>query len=129
MFITLQDKKELIQVITLDDLVYRSQAEIDQLVEGLKTAGILELLRNHPEEMSAVLYGGQQELTADTVAELFEPFFSDHGSNKRDIEESIMFNLEMLLQKVAGGGKPSRCCHIYFRRRKCMLYMTLLYYA
>lgn len=104
--VTLQDKKELTQVIALDYLVYiyRSQAETDQLTEGLNTAGILELLGNQPEEISGLFYGGQQELTADTVAELLEPVFSESGSNKRDVEESIMFNMEMLLQKAEGGG-------------------------
>ena len=115
--VTLQDKKELTQVIALDYLVYRSQAETDQLAEGLKTAGILELLRNQPEEISALFYGGQQELTADTIAEQLEPFFSEHGSNKRDVEESIMFNMEMLMQKAEGGGKISSC-HIHFRSQR-----------
>ena len=46
MLVTLQDKKELTQVIALDYVVYRSQLETVQLAEGLKTVGILELLRN-----------------------------------------------------------------------------------
>lgn len=125
--VTLQDKEELIQIIALDYLVYRSQAEIDQLIEGLKTAGVLELLRNQPEQMSAVFCGGQKELTADRVAEMLDPFFSESGSNNRDIEESIMFNAEMMLQKVEGGGKPSSCCLSHFRKEQVVLCMLLVY--
>ena len=31
--------------------------------------------------------------------------FSDQGSNKTEVEELIMFNLEVLLQKTELGGK------------------------
>ena len=98
--VTVQDKEEMIQIVALDYLVYRSQAETDQLIEGLKTADILGLLRKHPLQMSALFHGGHQELTADTVADLLEPQYSDIGSNAKEIEESLMFNMEICCRKL-----------------------------
>ena len=107
----MQDEEEMIQIIALDYLVYRSQAETDQLIEGLKTAGILGFLRMYQLQMSALFNGGHQELTADTVAHLFEPGYSDVGSHAKGIED-LMFNMEMLLQKAEGGGKLL-CAKLY----------------
>ena len=62
--------------------------------------------------MSALFNGGHQELTADTVAHLFEPRYSDVGSHAKGIEDLLMFNMEMLLQKAEGGGKLL-CAKLY----------------
>ena len=76
-------------------------------MEGLKTAGVLGLLRKHQQQMCFLFCGGHllEPLTAYTVAEIFAPLYSESGSNKREVEESLMFNFEMLLQKAEGGGK------------------------
>lgn len=103
--VSVEDKEDVIRIIALDYLVYRVQAEIDQLAEGLQVAGILKVLRDNPEECSALFCGGKIKLTAISFAELLDPIYSDHGSNNREVEEAVMFNLEMLLQKVELGGK------------------------
>ena len=63
-------------------------------------------------QMSALFNGGHEGLTADTVAHLFEPQYSDMGSHAKGIEESLMFKMEMLLQKAEGGGKLL-CAKLY----------------
>lgn len=103
--IVIEDKEDIIQIIALDYLVYRVQAEIDQIAEGLQIAGVLQVLKDNPAECWALFCGGKRNLTAFTLAELLAPVYSPHGSNQRDVEESIMFNLEMLLQKAESGGK------------------------
>lgn len=105
--VTIHDKEELIQMVALDYLLYKSEAETNELMEGLKTAGVLGLLRKNQLQMCPLFCGGHQlePLTAYTVADLFAPQYSESGSNVREVEESLMFNFEMLLQKAEGGGK------------------------
>ena len=81
-----QKKEKMLQIIALDYLVHKSQGETDQLIEGLKTAGILGLLRKHPLQVSALFNRGHRELTADTVAVLFEPQYSDMGSYAKEVQ-------------------------------------------
>ena len=111
--VSIEDKEDVIRIIALDHLVYRVHAEIDQLAEGLQIAGVLQALKSNPNECSALFSGGKVQLTAMALAELLDPLYSDYGSNKRDVEESIMFNLEILLQKAEAGGefKPSYSLH------------------
>lgn len=102
---------------------------IDQIPEGLQTGGVFHTLKDNHEECSALFCGGKVKLTAFTLAELLEPSYQRPGSNTREIEECIMFNLEMLLQKAQSGGElgDSLLCSILHVQYTYILYVYIVY--
>ena len=63
----------------------------------LPIESILQALKDMPEEISALFCRGNRKLGSHLSV--------DHESNSRNVEELIMLNLELLLQKAESGGK------------------------
>ena len=101
--VSFENKAELIRCICLHYLVISTLPEIDQFIEGLKTSGVLEFIRNNPNQSRKLLQLNEdQRLTAEIVDELFHFSFSE-GSNKRTSEEAIAFNFTHYLEDIAAG--------------------------
>ena len=69
-----------------------SLLELNQFIDGLKTCGVLDLIRSNPEQFRVVFQYGKVTLTADLLDDIFQPLFSPEGSNKRTKEERLLFN-------------------------------------
>lgn len=102
-FVTIEDKDEFIKAIALHAIIYTSLPELIQFIDGLKTCGILDLVRSNPEQFRAVFQYGKSILTAGLLDDIFHPLFSPEGSNKRAKEERLVFNFNQMLENVEKG--------------------------
>ena len=84
--------------------ILKCRAELDQLVQGLETLGVLQLIRSNPCMMRQLFTGTGQEqkLTAELLFDLFPPQFSSVGSKRREQEEKIVMLWDNYLQMVQG---------------------------
>ena len=101
-FVHILDKGELCWCVALHHVILASMAETNQFVEGLKTANMLNLLRENPELFRKV-FQVQKALTAEMVDDIFEVEYSPVDSNKFAIEQKIVFNLTQYLEDVEKG--------------------------
>ena len=62
----------------------RVKAELDQVVLGLKTFDVLDLIRSNPAKVKILLVRNNPvRLNADIMVDLFLPAFSLEGSNQQ----------------------------------------------
>ena len=101
-FVHILDKEELCRCVALHHVILASMAETNQFVEVLKTANMLNLLRENPELFRKV-FQVQKALTAEMVDDIFEVEYSPVDSNKFAIEQKIVFNLTQYLEDVEKG--------------------------
>jgi hypothetical protein len=64
-----------------------SQAELDQLAEGLRLFGVLSLIQHHSQQFKPLFVS--DVLTVSCMTTLFETTFSRHGSTLREVEVGI----------------------------------------
>ncbi|CAL8301751.1 unnamed protein product [Gadus morhua 'NCC'] len=62
----------------------------DRFLEGLKTLGVLEKIKNHPESFRPLFCYQPHPLTAEAMDDLFNIRLSPQGSNKRIAEEVVV---------------------------------------
>ena len=100
---TLADKVNIVRTLSLHYLIYANWAEIDQLVDGLKTLGILKLMQQHPHHFRPLLQSTTKPLlTSSQMLKLFQPVWSPKGSNQREKEELIILNWTTYLDETQG---------------------------
>lgn len=63
--LTLDDKEELIKTLCHYCVLLRGQCELDQFVEGLRTYGMLEMIRNYPLLMEPLFVSQKDQLDKD----------------------------------------------------------------
>ena len=75
-----------------------------QFKEGLfGTLSLENLIQSHPVEMWSILAVNKDEkLTSEYIQDLFVPYFSSLGSNKRPKEETVLMYLYNFLQECQG---------------------------
>ena len=80
------------------------KAELDQILCGLSsTLNALNLIRNNAVVMRDLfIYKPRPLPTADSLFDLFEPKFSESGSNARETEEATVMLWSDFLQIVEG---------------------------
>ena len=98
----LKDKEDMCRLILLHNVILSSAAEINQFIEGLKTCGVLQLMRANPELFRKTLEK-QTDLSADLVDNMFDPQFSPKDSNRFRVEQQIIFNFSQYLEDVEQG--------------------------
>ena len=94
------------------------KAELDDLEKGLGELGVLNLLRHNPITMRALFVATHDVLTAEVVQDIFKPFYSPSGSNRREHEEQVIMYWISLLQEIEGQfsiGVGCGCGLRYFR--------------
>ena len=65
----LDDKHGLVRTLSLHHIILRSKAELDQLKEGLSSAGVLEILQKHPQLLKTLFTSeGLTPLTPGTLS-------------------------------------------------------------
>ena len=68
---------------------------------GLKTLGVLQMLRENPE-VCRPLFETMAEIDADTMEDLLVPSYSDRGTNRRLKEEQVMVSWSVFLHDTQG---------------------------
>ena len=101
--ITFQEKDKLFHAIALHYTLLSSLSEINQFMEGLNVHGLLDHLRQHPQQARKLFLYSENQLNAEQVDNLFVPSFSPKGSNKRAAEESVSLNFTRYLEDVEAG--------------------------
>lgn len=95
------DRDKLINTIALYYTVVRCKAQVDQLTEGLRVLGILELMKENPNKAKDLLiYKEPEHLTADKIISMFSSRLSSVGSNSREDEEQIVLFWVHFLQLI-----------------------------
>ena len=99
--IPIEKKQELVMGVVKHTMISLVAEEICSFTEGLSLFSVLDLLKQYPESaVEELTYCG---ITADKILNAFCPSFSEKGSNRREQEETIMFNLNQFLKKCESG--------------------------
>lgn len=84
---SLDDKMRIKQAVIKHYCIYSCKAELDQLLAGLNSLGVGDLLKKHPHSFLALLVGQPNSLTAETLQDMMSFKFSIDCSNIREQEE------------------------------------------
>jgi hypothetical protein len=96
-----EEKEELIKAAAKHIMISSALEEIYSFKEGLSTFGVLNVLKQHPEEAYKELT--YMQLSVEDVRKPFVPMFSVRGSSKREKEELVVFNYNQFLKKCSQG--------------------------
>ncbi|KAL7396177.1 hypothetical protein ABVT39_001478 [Epinephelus coioides] len=102
----IDDKDLLVQDILMFQVVHRVYGAFERFREGLKTLGVLDAIRMHPDSFRPLMCHEPSPLTADLMDHLFHIRLSAVGSNKRRAEEHVVPFWRDYLQDVEG----KYCC-------------------
>ena len=100
--LTLADRDRIVQSIANYFTVIRVKAQIDQLSDGLKALGVLDIMKGNPHSMRELFLAKPKPITADGMINLFEVRFSPVGSNRREDEEAVVLQWIHLIQLIDG---------------------------
>uniref|UniRef100_UPI003AAF0910 G2/M phase-specific E3 ubiquitin-protein ligase-like n=1 Tax=Centroberyx gerrardi TaxID=166262 RepID=UPI003AAF0910 len=87
---SIRDRDLLVHDIVMFQVIHRVQGPFQRFCEGLKTLGVLEKIRRHPDSFRPLFCYEPSTLTADRVDDLFSIRLSPEGSNKRAAEEMVV---------------------------------------
>ncbi len=97
------DRHHIVQSSALHYSVLSVKAELDQLANGLRALGVLDMVQANPKLLRPLfLFTASPPLTAGQTIDLFRPNLSPIGSNRRDDEESIVMLWVNYLQNIEG---------------------------
>lgn len=98
----LDDKTYMVECGILHYTHYRIRAELDQIKEGLAKVGVLSAIkRRRPNIWKPLLCADRRlDITVEYIRQLFEPSFSETGSNARLVEEDVIYNWEEYLKEM-----------------------------
>ena len=80
----------------------RAKASIDQIVDGLHTLGVYELIQANPHAMHKLLISQPVQLISDYILNLFATKFSSEGSNNREDEEQLIMYWVNFIESIEG---------------------------
>ena len=98
--VTIKEKNSFLKGISLHAIILHSIHELDQLIQGLTTCNIFQLIRANSEQFRSAFQLSNDKLTASLLDEIFMPIFSPEGSNRHVREEAIVFNINQMLENV-----------------------------
>lgn len=98
----LDDKTEMVECGILHYTHHRIRAELDQNKEGLAKVGVLSAIkRRRPNIWKPLLCADRRlDITVEYIRQLFEPSFSETGSNARLVEEDLIYNWQEYLKEM-----------------------------
>ena len=99
----LSDRDRILNSMATHYAVKYMKAEVDQLKEGLKAMGVLDVIVSNPRKMRPLFVHHEPatvHLTADKMIDLFTPVLSPVGSNQRELEEAVMMHWVNYIQMI-----------------------------
>ncbi len=87
MLLTFEKKENLVATMLLYELIWRRQTAIQQLMDGLKAADVLRIIKQHPNKLKAKFVGSKVKVTKETL--LNEMFFKDAASKAEECTKSF----------------------------------------
>uniref|UniRef100_UPI003AAF346D G2/M phase-specific E3 ubiquitin-protein ligase-like n=1 Tax=Centroberyx gerrardi TaxID=166262 RepID=UPI003AAF346D len=105
---SIRDRDLLVHDIVMFQVIHRVQGPFQRFCEGLKTLGVLEKIRRHPDSFRPLFCYEPSTLTADRVDDLFSIRLSPEGSNKRAAEEMVVTFWRDYLQDAEEEEGPSK---------------------
>ena len=101
-YVTMQEKEELFNCVSLHYTLLSTFSELNQFIEGLKLCNVLTLMRVFQYLFRAV-FRPSHDLTAELLDDMFQPKFNPDCSNRQAVEENIMFHFNNFLEDVEKG--------------------------
>lgn len=100
--LVLGDRDRIVRSIANYFTVVRVKVQIDQLTDGLKALGVLDIMKGNPHSMRELFLSKPKPITADGMINLFETRFSPVGSNRCEDEEAVALQWIHLIQLIEG---------------------------
>ena len=98
---SLADRDTIVQSLATHYTIIQGKAELDQIVEGLDTLHVLELIRSNPRAMRPLFVHAESvPLTADVMIDMFSPKLSPVGANRRELEEAAVMHWVNYIQLI-----------------------------
>ena len=97
-----ENRQDIISSMCLHYVILLAKAELDQLVDGLKSLDVLDILQKNPTTARQLLIHMPKPIDADQMYNLFVPNISPEKSNLREEEEAQLFNWANFLHYVEG---------------------------
>jgi hypothetical protein len=88
---TLEDKNSIIRCIVTHFCISVRKGELDQLISGLDSMGISQLLRFNANAFRHLFKMKKSKLTSSLIQDLIAPQFSVAASNRREKEDQAFF--------------------------------------
>ena len=96
-------KEVILKKIAHHFVISRNMEEIQQLIKGLSCGGILNALRQFPDEGMSLLVYNDGIVSYEALKSLLEPQFSTDEDDKCGKEEDVFYNLINFLDEVGNG--------------------------
>ncbi|KAM4528196.1 G2/M phase-specific E3 ubiquitin-protein ligase [Odontesthes bonariensis] len=97
---TVDDRDRLVEDVLMFQVINRVRGPFERFRDGLKTLGVLEQIQKHPESFLPVMCYIPKPLTADQLDRLFHIRWSEEGSNKKRVEETVVAFWRDYLQDI-----------------------------
>ncbi|XP_038158564.1 G2/M phase-specific E3 ubiquitin-protein ligase-like isoform X2 [Cyprinodon tularosa] len=102
----INDRDLLLHDLLMFHVVHRVQGPFQRFAEGLKTLGVLDAVKQHPNSFRSLFCHEPQQLTADMMDDLFTLRLASKGSNRRRVEETVIPLWRDYLQDAEGQVLP-----------------------
>ena len=126
----------IVQSLAMHYSVVCVKAELDDMVDGLKTLDVLGLIRTNGNKLRPLFVcGDSTPPTVDNMIDMFAPKLSPIGSNRRESEEEVVMQWVNYLQMIeskficvmiyANNHHFSMCVCLQVEREKCLSQLTM----
>uniref|UniRef100_UPI003AAB1521 uncharacterized protein n=1 Tax=Centroberyx gerrardi TaxID=166262 RepID=UPI003AAB1521 len=105
---SLVDKDQLLEDVLMFQVVQRVRGPLERFSDGLKTLGVLQKIKHHPEAFRPVLCYSPGTLTAEIMDDLFDIRWSEMGSNNRANENRVVAYWRDYLQDAEEEEGPAK---------------------
>ena len=89
--INLSDKKDVVDKVTRHWMITRQLQEVEQFVRGMRSNGVLDMLKRHKDESLMEFVYDSKHLTARKIQDMFRIVYSDDEEKKKR-EQDVAYN-------------------------------------
>ena len=100
--VKLEDCIDIVKSFSTHFTIHAVKSELDQLCEGFKTMGVLQLIKDNKIMYPLLLARKPLPMTADLMIKMFATKFSPEGSNVREKEEDVAMKWIQYVQTIEG---------------------------
>ena len=91
LMVSLNDKRDVVDKVSRHWIITRQLQEIQQFLRGIRSNGVLDMLKRHKEESLMEFVYNAKHLTARKVQEMFQIVFSEDEAKKKK-EQDVAYN-------------------------------------